>query len=67
VLNDDSVKFAGDGSKGRFGDNRNVMGEAKMLCQRVLQMDVLQEETCIERMRQFIANQPTPWNEDIGI
>jgi cytosine deaminase len=32
-----------------------------------VQVDVLQDEECIEMMRDFIAKNPTLWNEDIGV
>ena len=49
-----------------IGENRTFMGEEELLRQRGLQVEVLQDETCIELMRQLIANQPALWNEDIG-
>ena len=49
-----------------IGENSTFMGEEELLRQRGLQVDVLQDQTCIELMRQFIANQPALWNEDIG-
>ena len=49
-----------------IGENRTFMGEEEQLRQRGLQVEVLQDETCIELMRQLIANQPALWNEDIG-
>jgi cytosine deaminase len=42
------------------------MGEEAMLRSRAVQVDVLQDETCIALMRDFIAAKPTLWNEDIG-
>lgn len=49
-----------------IGENRTFMGDEELLRKRGLQVDVLQDETCIDLMRQFIANQPELWNEDIG-
>ena len=49
-----------------IGENRTFMGDEELLRQRGLQVEVLQDETCIGLMRQFIANQPELWNEDIG-
>lgn len=48
------------------GENRSFMGEEAMLRSRAVQVDVLQDETCIALMRDFIAAQPSLWNEDIG-
>jgi cytosine deaminase len=30
-------------------------------------VEVLQDETCIAMMREFIAARPELWNEDIGV
>jgi cytosine deaminase len=32
-----------------------------------VRVDVLQNEECIRMMREFIAKNPTLWNEDIGV
>lgn len=48
------------------GENRTFMGEEDLLRQRGVQVDVLQDPSCIELMRQFIAAKPDLWNEDIG-
>ncbi|UHL65210.1 nucleoside deaminase [Paralcaligenes sp. KSB-10] len=48
------------------GENRSFMGEEAMLRSRAVQVDVLQDETCIALMRDFIAAKPSLWNEDIG-
>ncbi len=49
-----------------IGENRTFMGEEELLRQRGLQVHVVQDETCIDLMRQFIASYPALWNEDIG-
>ena len=48
------------------GENRTFMGEEDWLRSRGVEVVVLQEETCIELMRSFIASRPDLWNEDIG-
>ena len=48
------------------GENRTFMGEEALLRERGVDVQVLQDETCIEMMREFIAGSPTLWNEDIG-
>lgn len=48
------------------GENRSFMGEEGLLRQRGIQVDVLQDTTCIELMRRFITAKPALWNEDIG-
>lgn len=49
-----------------IGENRTFMGEEDLLRARGVQIEVLQDETCIAMMREFIAARPTLWNEDIG-
>jgi creatinine deaminase len=48
------------------GENRTFMGEEDLLRSRGVQVIVLQDPTCIELMRDFIARRPDLWNEDIG-
>jgi cytosine deaminase len=49
------------------GENRTFMGEDALLRSRGVTVDVLQDETCIGLMRDFIAARPELWNEDIGV
>ena len=48
------------------GENRTFLGEEELLRSRGVEVDVLQDGTCIELMRQFVADRPDLWNEDIG-
>lgn len=48
------------------GENQTFMGEEQLLRSRGVQVDVVDNHTCIELMRDFIANKPELWNEDIG-
>ncbi len=48
------------------GENRTFMGDEEHLRSRGVTIEVLQDETCIELMRRFIAERPELWNEDIG-
>jgi cytosine deaminase len=48
------------------GENQTFMGEEALLRSRGVQVDVVDNHTCIELMRDFIANKPELWNEDIG-
>ena len=48
------------------GENRTFMGEEDLLRARGVRVDVVQDESCIRMMQDFIAKQPTVWNEDIG-
>lgn len=49
-----------------IGENRSFMGEEALLRSRGVVLDVVDDPTCIELMRRFMAEQPTLWNEDIG-
>ncbi len=49
-----------------IGENRTFMGEEELLKSRGVKISVLQNETCISMMREFIAKNPSLWNEDIG-
>ena len=48
------------------GENQTFMGEEQLLRSRGVEVDVVQNHTCVELMRDFIANKPQLWNEDIG-
>ena len=49
------------------GENRTFMGEERLLRERGVRVDVVQDERCIAMMRAFIAAHPQLWNEDIGV
>ena len=49
------------------GENRTFMGEEELLRSRGVRVDVVDDATCIEMMRGFIAKNPGLWNEDIGV
>lgn len=49
------------------GENLTFMGEEALLRARGVEVDVLQDPTCVEMMRAFIAASPELWNEDIGV
>lgn len=49
-----------------IGENRTFMGEEELLRSRGVQVDVLQDAECEALMREFIAQRPDLWNEDIG-
>lgn len=50
-----------------IGENKTFMGEEALLKSRGVEVIVAQDENCIELMRNFIANKPQLWNEDIGV
>ncbi|MBL0225113.1 MAG: nucleoside deaminase [Geobacteraceae bacterium] len=49
-----------------IGENSTFMGEEDLLRSRGVQVEVLQNEECINLMRKFIAERTELWNEDIG-
>jgi len=50
-----------------IGENRTFLGEEEWLRSRGVAIDVMQDESCIRIMTDFIAERPDLWNEDIGI
>jgi len=49
-----------------IGENENFTGEEELLRSRGIQLDVLNDEHCVEMMKTFIRENPILWNEDIG-
>jgi cytosine deaminase len=49
-----------------IGENRTFLGEEELLRARGVELDVLDDATCIELMTTFIRERPDLWNEDIG-
>ena len=49
------------------GENKTFLGEEAWLRFHGVQVEVLQDETCIHMMEQFILENPSLWNEDIGV
>jgi len=49
-----------------IGENQTFMGEEGLLRGRGVDVEVLQDDACVELMRRFIASRPEIWNEDIG-
>lgn len=50
-----------------IGENKTFMGEEEHLKSRGVEVEVLQDEACINMMTNFIKDKPTLWNEDIGV
>ena len=50
-----------------IGENRTFMGDEELLRTRGVTVNVVQDSTCINLMRDFIAAKPELWNEDIGV
>lgn len=50
-----------------IGENKTFMGDEEHLKSHGVEIEVLQDETCIEMMTKFIKDKPELWNEDIGV
>ncbi|MGB5246199.1 MAG: nucleoside deaminase [Woeseia sp.] len=49
-----------------IGENRTFQGPEEHLRARGVELDILNNDECINMMRDFIAANPALWNEDIG-
>lgn len=49
-----------------IGENQSFMGEEQWLSARGVQIQVIQNQRCIQLMREFIRSYPSLWAEDIG-
>ncbi|MDX2418574.1 MAG: nucleoside deaminase [Xanthomonadales bacterium] len=49
------------------GENLTFMGEEELLRSRGVNVEVLQDDTCVQMMKSFITQCPELWNEDIGV
>jgi cytosine deaminase len=49
------------------GENQTFLGEEEWLRSRGVSVTVLQDETCVRLMREFIRDHPELWKEDIGV
>lgn len=50
-----------------IGENVTFQGAEDWLRQSGVELDIVQDEECIQMMRDFIAARPELWNEDIGV
>ncbi|QDT41925.1 tRNA-specific adenosine deaminase [Gimesia alba] len=49
-----------------IGENQTFLGDEALLKSSGIELEVLQNERCIQLMQDFIAANPEIWNEDIG-
>jgi len=49
------------------GENQTFQGPEEYLRSRDVKLDVVGNEECRQLMRDFIASNPSLWNEDIGV
>ena len=50
-----------------IGENSSFMGEEILLRSRGVDVQVLQDQACVQLMQSFIAEHPALWHEDIGV
>ena len=50
-----------------IGENVTFQGPEDYVRSRGVELIILNDETCIQMMRDFIAARPELWNEDIGV
>ena len=50
-----------------IGENKTFMGEEEHLRSRGVKVTVVDDEACYQMMETFIKDNPTLWNEDIGV
>jgi len=49
------------------GENLTFMGEEELLRSRGVDVEVLQDDSCVQMMKDFISRRPELWYEDIGV
>jgi cytosine deaminase len=49
------------------GEHETFMGEEELLRSRGVRVEVVRDPRCVRMMREFIAQHPQLWNEDIGV
>lgn len=49
------------------GENKSFQGEEDWLRSREVEVEVVNDHECIQMMQSFITENPTLWNEDIGV
>jgi cytosine deaminase len=50
-----------------IGENRTFQGPEEYVRSRGMTLEIVDDPTCIQLMRDFIAAKPELWNEDIGV
>lgn len=49
------------------GENITFKGPEEYLRSKGIELEIINDPTCIQMMRDFIATHPDLWNEDIGV
>ncbi len=50
-----------------IGENKTFQGPEDYVRSRGVELEILQEQACIDLMEAFIQDRPELWNEDIGV
>ena len=50
-----------------IGENKTFLGDEALLKERGVEVEVVNDKSCIDMMTNFIAASPELWNEDIGV
>jgi cytosine/creatinine deaminase len=50
-----------------IGENRTFRGAEDLLASRGVDVEVVDDQRCVEMMQMFVAAHPGLWNEDIGV
>ena len=50
-----------------IGENKTFLGDEALLKERGVNIEVVNDKSCIEMMTNFIQDSPELWNEDIGV
>ena len=50
-----------------IGENKTFKGDEGLLVKSGIILEVLQDQRCVDLMREFIRRYPAIWNEDIGL
>lgn len=50
-----------------IGENRTFQGPEDYVRSRGVKLEIVDDPTCVQLMRDFIAAKPELWNEDIGV
>jgi len=50
-----------------IGENLTFKGPEEYMRSKGVEIEIVQDQTCIQMMKDFIAAHPELWNEDIGV
>lgn len=50
-----------------IGENKTFLGEEELLKSRGVDVQVVDDKSCVDLMTKFINDKPELWNEDIGV